>query len=210
MTRINLIIVCLFFSACSLQPEPASPAISWQEHRQQVAALQQWQLSGKLGYRGPEKGGSAKLNWTQDEDHYQLLFSGPLGMGSAEIVGNSKTVEMAQGDAVYRAAPEYLAVRLTGLPIPVDALGWWVRGLPSPNQPKVTDLATGADGLASGFSQGGWQLSFSRYRMTQGGMLPGKISGTFNTANTAAHSATATNRRYSFKLVISHWNFQIK
>ena len=109
MIRIHLITICLFLSACSLQPQPASPAISWQEHRQQVSALQQWQLSGKLGYRSPEKGGSAKLNWTQEEDHYQLLLSGPLGVGSAEIVGNSKTVEMVQGDAVFREAPENLA-----------------------------------------------------------------------------------------------------
>ena len=68
-------------------------------------------------------------------------------------------------------------MQLTGLPLPVDALSWWARGLPSPTQPAATALTTGADGLAVGFDQAGWQLSFSRYRQTDGGLLPGKITG---------------------------------
>ena len=116
---------------------------------------------------------------------------------------------MVHGDAIYREDPQNLAMQLTGLPIPVDALGWWVRGLPSPSQPVATKLATDADGLASGFEQSGWQLSFGRYRLTEVGMLPGKISATFNISDSTAPDA-AEDRRYSFKLVISGWSFPDK
>ncbi len=105
---------------------------------------------------------------------------------------------MLYGETIYRRPPQQLAMQLTGLPLPVDALSWWARGLPSPTQPAATDLATGADGLAVGFDQAGWQLSFSRYRQTDGGLLPGKIIGSLNAGE---------DRSYSFKLVISGWKF---
>ena len=209
MIRISLISACLLLSACSMQTHTVSPATSWQQHQQQVAALQQWTVSGKLGYRSPGQGGSAKLNWSQGKDNYQMLLSGPFGVGSAKIVGNGKSAEMVYGDAIYREAPENLAIQLTGLPIPVNALGWWVRGLPSPAQPTAKALVTGADGLASGFEQSGWQLSFSGYRLTEAGILPGKINGVFNRIPFNSQPSTE-NRRYSFKLVISGWSFPDK
>jgi len=203
VTRISLFIAIVLLSACSLQPQPVATSGSWQQHQQQIAQLQDWKLSGKLGFRAPQQGGSAAINWTQEKDNYQLFLSGPFGVGSAKIYGDEKTAEMLYGDTVYRQSPQQLAMQLTGLPLPVDALSWWARGLPSPTQPKATGLATGADGLAVGFDQAGWQLSFSRYRQTDGGLLPGKITGSLNTA---ANSG-AEDRSYSFKLVISGWTF---
>ena len=203
MTRISLFIAIVLLSACSLQPQPVATSGSWQQHQQQIAQLQDWKLSGKLGFRAPQQGGSAAINWTQEKDNYQLFLSGPFGVGSAKIYGDEKTAEMLYGDTVYRQSPQQLAMQLTGLPLPVDALSWWARGLPSPTQPGATGLATGADGLAVGFDQAGWQLSFSRYRQTDGGLLPGKITGSLNTA---ANSG-AEDRSYSFKLVISDWTF---
>ena len=203
MTRIRLFIAIVLLSSCSLQPQPVATSGSWQQHQQQIAQLQDWKLSGKLGFRAPQQGGSAAINWTQEKDNYQLFLSGPFGVGSAKIYGDEKTAEMLYGDTVYRQSPKQLAMQLTGLPLPVDALSWWARGLPSPTQPGATGLATGADGLAVGFDQAGWQLSFSRYRQTDGGLLPGKITGSLNTA---ANSG-AEDRSYSFKLVISGWTF---
>ena len=204
MTRISLAIVIIFLGACSLQP-PTVPASSnsWQQHQQQIAQLQDWTLSGKLGFRAPQQGGSATVNWIQENENYHLSLSGPFGVGSAKIYGDDKTAEMLYKETVYRRPPQQLAMQLTGLPLPVDALSWWARGLPSPTQPVETDLATGADGLAVGFDQAGWQLSFSRYRQTDGGLLPGKIIGNYNTAA----NSTSEDRSYSFKLVISGWKF---
>lgn len=197
--------IILLGTACSLQPQTVVPQItapgSWQQHQQRMTALDEWKLSGKLGFRSPQQGGSAALQWTQEENNYQLLLSGPLGVGSAKIVGDDKTAEMLYRDTVYHQPPQQLAMRLTGVPLPVDALSWWVRGLPSPNQPAATDLANAADGLAIGFEQAGWQLSFSRYRQTAAGPLPGKIAGSLSAPNAAEDS------RYSFKLIISRWNF---
>ena len=202
MIRFSLLIVIISLSACSLQPPTAPSSNSWQQHQQRIAKLQNWKLSGKLGFRTPEEGGSAVVNWTQENSQYQLSLSGAFGIGGAKIYGDDKTAEMLYGDTIYRHSPQQLAMQLTGLPLPVDALSWWARGLPSPTQPAVTDLATGAGGLASGFEQAGWQLLFSRYRETGGELLPGKITGTYN--------LDSEDRSYSFKLVISSWKFHKK
>lgn len=207
MRIILLAAIILLSSACSMQPQtaksPVSSSDNWQKHQQRIAQLQDWKLSGKLGFRAPQQGGSAALKWTQEKDSYQLFLSGPFGVGSAKIYGDDETAEMLYGDAVYRQPPQQLAMQLTGLPLPVDALSWWARGLPSPTEPAATDLMTGADGFAVGFAQAGWQLSFSRYRQTDGGLLPGKITGSLN----RDINSTGENRSYSFKLVISGWKF---
>jgi len=206
--RISLVAVIILLStACSMQPHTATSSVSssdnWQQHQQRIAQLQDWKLSGKLGFRAPQQGGSAALNWTQEKDNYQLSLSGPFGIGSAKIFGDDETAEMLYKDTVYRQPPQQLAMQLTGLPLPVDALSWWARGLPSPTQPAATGLTTGAGGLAVGFDQAGWQLSFSRYRQTDGGLLPGKITGNLN----EGINSSGGDRSYSFKLVISGWKF---
>ena len=106
--------------------------------------------------------------------------------------------EMLYKDQLYRQTPEQLAAQLTGVPLPVNALSWWARGLPSPTESEASSIATSPEGYASSFEQAGWQLTFSRYAETAAGSLPGKIAGTFQSSD---------DRRYSFKLVISRWSF---
>ena len=197
MSKPLLLIIVFILNACSMQPHMAAPS-DWQAYQLRVSQLNDWTLAGKLGFRAPDGGGSAAVNWQQRQDNLQLQFSGPLGVGSATISGNQQIAEMLYNDQLYRHPPEQLASQLTGVPLPVTALSWWVRGLPSPNETEVSSIATSPEGFASSFEQAGWQLTFSRYGETAAGSLPSKIAGTFQSDD---------NRRYSFKLVISRWSF---
>lgn len=189
-------------AGCSYQPTVQPPSSSWSEHQQRLIAYDQWQLQGKLGFKTLDRGGSATLYWSQNQQQYQVQLKGPLGAGNVVIEGDQSSAQMLSGDKVYRAAPSALAARFTGLPIPVDALAWWVRGLPNPNaspnpnsnpnSTAPTGLITNPDGTAASFVQQGWQLTFSRYHMTNVGLLPKKVSGQLGDQ--------------SFKLVISRWN----
>lgn len=195
--RLSALFLCTVLGACSLQP-PTEPVDSWQDYQARASQLDNWTVSGKLGFRTPEKGGSAALNWTQLQNNYQLQLSGPFGAGSAKITGNDQMAEMFYDNKLYRQRPAELAAQLTGVPLPVDALSWWARGLPAPSQTLATGLATSPNGYASSFEQAGWQLAFSHYTETDAGSLPGKIVGIHNSDG---------DRRYSFKLVISSWSF---
>ena len=185
---------------CSYQPTVKPQSSSWSEHQQQLMAYDQWQLQGKLGFKTLDRGGSATVYWSQNQQQYQVQLKGPLGAGNVVIEGDQTSAQMLSGDKLYRAAPSALAARFTGLPIPVDALVWWVRGLPNPypnpnsnlNSTVLTGLIINPDGTAASFVQQGWQLTFSRYQITNAGLLPKKISGQLGDQ--------------SFKLVISRWN----
>ena len=187
-------------AGCSYQPTVQPQSRSWSEHQQKLMAYNQWQLQGKLGFKTVDRGGSATVHWNQNQQQYQVQLKAPLGAGNVIIEGDQTSAQMHVGDKFYRATPTTLAARFTGLPIPVDALAWWVRGLPNPypnpnsnpNSTVLTGLITNPDGTATSFVQQGWQLTFSRYQMTNAGLLPKKISGQLGDQ--------------SFKLVISRWN----
>ncbi|MDB9992806.1 lipoprotein insertase outer membrane protein LolB [Porticoccaceae bacterium] len=201
MNRVLLLLAVFTLSACAMQslqpPQTAAPS-DWQIHQLRVSQLNDWRLAGKLGFRGPDSGGSASVNWQQQQNNFQLQLSGPFGAGRATLSGNQQIAEMLYQDKLYRQTPQQLASQLTGVPLPVGALSWWARGLPSPDQETASSIATSPEGYASSFEQAGWQLSFSRYSETDAGSLPSKIIGTHQSSD---------NRRYSFKLVISEWSF---
>jgi outer membrane lipoprotein LolB len=198
----TLLLITLFvLGACAIQPQTQTQSAApsdWQAYQLRVSQLEDWRLAGKLGFRGPDSGGSAAVNWQQRQNNYQLQLSGPFGAGSATISGNQQIAEMLYKDQLYRQSPEQLVTQLTGVPLPVSALSWWARGLPSPDQEIASSIATSPEGFASSFEQAGWQLTFSRYSETEAGSLPGKIVG--------SHQAS-DDRLYSFKLVISDWSF---
>ena len=183
----------LLLSACSVQPRVTPEVVDWQGHSRQVGKLHQWELQGKLGFKSANQGGSANLHWSQNQQQYHLSLRGPLGAGSANLIGNSTMAQLRQDNQVYTGLPEKLAIQLTGVPIPVEALSWWARGLPSPNKSESYNLVTTADGTAVSFTQAGWHLAFSHYSLTPEGTLPRKIIG--------QHGG------HSFKLVISRWSF---
>ena len=199
MIRPLLLLIVFALSACTMQPQTrTSEPSDWQAYQLRVSQLNNWRLAGKLGFRAPETGGSASVNWQQRKNNFQLELSGPFGAGSTTISGNQKIAEMLYQDKLYRQPPQQLAAQLTGVPLPVDALSWWARGLPSPVQAEASSIATSPEGFASSFEQAGWQLTFSRYSETDAGSLPGKIVGTHQSSD---------DRRYSFKLIISDWSF---
>ncbi len=187
--------VALLIGGCSSVPT-SSVNDSWSVHSAQIASLDRWQVQGKLGFKSASQGGSANLSWSQNQQQYELSLSGPFGAGSAVISGNSAVTHLHRDSQTFTAMPEQLALQLTGLPIPVDALSWWARGLPSPSKTGATNLVTTADGTAAGFDQAGWRLAFSRYSDTTDGTLPRKIVGQFG--------------EHSFKLLISRWSFPEK
>lgn len=140
-----------------------------------VQQLQRWQLKGRIGYDNGHDGGSANLVWQQAQaGHGQLDLSGPLGFGSARITYAPNGAHLDTGkQQVDAPSATELAWRVTGLMLPIPALTWWVRGLPWPDA-EVEDSHYNAGQLTQ-LAQAGWQLSFDRYQLHQGLMLPGRI-----------------------------------
>jgi outer membrane lipoprotein LolB len=138
------------------------------------AALTHWNLDGRFGYRAGNDGGSASVQWQQRGEQGALHFSGPLGIGSARIGWAPGHAELDNGkERLTATSTTELAWRLTGLNLPVEALQFWVRGLPWPGasaRPTFDQAGT----LIS-LDQAGWQIRFDRYQAFDGLQLPARI-----------------------------------
>lgn len=152
--------------------------------------LRHWDISGRLGYRTAADGGNASMEWRQRRDGGQIHFSGPMGFGSAELSWNDQRATLDNGREQRTAgSPAELAWYLTGLLIPVEALYYWVRGMPWP-------LAHGTptydeQGQLVALEQLGWSLRFDRYQPVAGLNLP--------------HRVRASHADDRFTLLVQRW-----
>ena len=173
LTRIvGLALIALALSACQLRPTTTAQF----EHPGQI---QQWQMSGKLGYRTANDGGSATFDWRQQPQRGDIHFSGPLGFGSADLRWDSGRAELITAKETYQArSPGELAWHLTGFWLPVSALQYWARGLPWPGAPA--DAEYDDQQRLISLEQLGWSLTFDRYAPIAGVALPYRIKAQQN------------------------------
>jgi len=125
-----------------------------------------WQLSGKIGLRGPRLAESAYLNWRQCGDDYDVRISGPLGQTVARIEGRGEnlTVSMEGRDPVTTAEPELLLQEQLGWSVPLRALRYWVRAEAAPGAPATV---TGPQRQPESLQQLGWQVNYLSYHVAE-------------------------------------------
>ncbi|WP_439886263.1 lipoprotein insertase outer membrane protein LolB [Pseudomonas sp. MBLB4123] len=147
----------------------------WRAHKQQVGALDAWQINGKVGIRAPRDSGSGTLFWLQRQDYYDIRLSGPLGRGAARLTGRPGAIllEVANQGRYQAASPEALLQQQLGLNLPVSHLLWWIRGLPSPD--SKSRLTLDDDSRLAQLSQDGWRVDYLRYAEQNGYWLPERI-----------------------------------
>jgi len=182
----------LLLSGCSNTLIQHVPINNWELFINKQSQLIQWQLEAKLGYRSPNDSGSAWLEWQQQNRHFDVHLSGPFGTGATRLKGDPDYVVMTQPgkDELIAATSEELIGHLLGLPLPIEALTYWVRGIPSPSL-QISERAMNKDGTLAALTQGNWQLEFSRYAQYGDWVLPSKLSG--------------KNGELGFKLIIKEW-----
>ncbi len=175
----------LVLSACSITPKTQTPQAilpdqapdkNWQSRHAQLLKLDNWALTGKLGLRSPQKNGSARLNWQQQDQNYRLQFSDPLGRNALQLSGNSirTTVLVPNQEPVTTTEPEKILFQQIGWEIPVNELPHWVLGSPAPNRPATYSL--NSDGRLTTLKQAGWQLEYESYQPAGLLWLPRKLS----------------------------------
>ncbi len=151
--------------------------------------IRQWKISGKVGIRDKQQSGSAYLNWQQCGDNFDIRIQGLFGAGAAHLYGdnNHTTLKRAGESAVETRNTEHLLSEI-GLPIPVDELFHWIRGLPEPNQHYSINPTH------TGFQQSGWTLLYPQITSLDNHILPRK--------------AIAVKRDLKLTLLLKRWDLQ--
>lgn len=114
-------LICL--SACSSLP-------------QQTTGDEHWSVTGKVGLWANGEQESANIDWQDCNSHYLIRLSGPLGVGTTLIYGDTRQVSLHRGGdpAITAESPEALLASL-GWIMPVSALRFWLRGQADPDAP---------------------------------------------------------------------------
>jgi len=186
------LMLVLLLAGCAHEAKQPAVTGDWRAHSAAVRARQNWDLQGKVGVRAPEASGSAFLSWKQQADAYRVVLSGALGMGKLVLAGDPTGVSWndSRGRSGRHTDPDALVAEIWGWRLPVEALQYWIRGIPQPD--RDFDQAEFADDEARRFRQSGWVVEPTEYREVDGIALPTRL-------RLQSGEAVLT-------LLISHWS----
>lgn len=190
------ILLLTLLSACSTVP-PRAPVAdieqAWKLHQQTLTPLNNWSLSARIAIRANDDGWHGTLLWQQQKSQYTIQFIAPLGQGTLQLSSDQQHgAKLLAEDKTYRAdSAEELLHRHLGWHFPVDALRYWVVGLPYPTSEKNPEQRLDPYGRLEHLQQGGWKVEFKRYGQVGELELPEKIF--------------ISNHRLNLRLIVEQW-----
>lgn len=185
-----LTLLLIFISGCAsnqslrkIDPDRAIP----------LSDLNHWQLNARVAIKTPEENLTASLYWQKNQSLFDFFLSGAFGVTVAHLIQeeNSASLEIPDTDKLIHYDAERLLQQTLGWDFPIDALSYWVKGLPSGRPGEI--VSYGDKGQISKISLDQWQIDFSKYRLYQGYLLPKMIK--------------ATHPNISLKVVAKNWLF---
>lgn len=125
-------------------------------------SIRTWQADGKASVRDASEATTLSINWHRQGPQDTVVLTGPLGQGRAELSGSgSSYVLKANGEEYPANSLSELGAMLFDPALPLNEIGFWIRGIPAPNQPFIADY--NELGLLGYLEQAGWQIDYQRY-----------------------------------------------
>ncbi len=158
-----------------------------------LSDLNHWQLKARVAIKTPEDNVTASLDWQKNQSIFDFLLSGSFGVTIAHLIQKEQlaTLEIPDTDKLTHYDAELLLQRTLGWDFPIDALSYWVKGLPSGKPGE--QVSYDDKGRISQIRLDSWDIDFSKYQMYQGYLLPKMIK--------------ATHPQISLRVVAKKWLF---
>ncbi|HVR81531.1 MAG TPA: lipoprotein insertase outer membrane protein LolB [Luteimonas sp.] len=176
--RILAMAACaVLLTACVAQPvRPALPTIAGTPEAHQatrearLSSAGDWNLQGRVALSNGRNGGSGRIDWRQNGDHFEVALSAPVTRQSWRLTGDtaSARLEGLAGGPREGADATQLLQEATGWEIPVAALSAWVRGAHADEAIGPARMQFAADGRLSRIEQGGWTIDYSDWAAQPG------------------------------------------
>ncbi len=178
---LTLILAIIVIGGCvSTTKSPVSEAKKnslWQQQLLRNANLSAWTLKGKIGVNAGEgnKGGSATLKWSYQNDRQDIELYGPFGGGRVQIsvTSDAAILKDTKGVVIEGLTASQVLYQRLGWRVPFSELMKWCRGLPDDD---ATDLVIDDYGRLKSFNQGIWHVEYQAYRSVGDLILPRKFT----------------------------------
>lgn len=174
----------LSLSACQHKVAVQPPVNEWlhdtgrfEQARQQSAELHSWRYTAKVAISTPQLREQANLVWQFRDQSNNVRLFGPLGAGAVKVDFDQYGVQLSDNKGVlYRGdSAAQLLQQITGWPIPVEALSYWLFVQPLPEHGFRYQLDELGD--VALIEQSGWQIAYSDFRdYGQSHRLPRKLT----------------------------------
>ncbi len=170
-----VLVLVLGSSGCALK-KPVVPRQAVERAWLAHVAERGWRLHGRIGVRSGEGNWHGGLRWLHRDDRDSLTLSGPFGQGGVKIEVQDGWIRIRYHDGRLREShrPRVLLEEALGIPVPLQALHYWVLGMPAPGIP-VTRRRYDSLGRLAYLSQNGWRIEYREYVVIPPGALPRKI-----------------------------------
>ena len=169
-----------FFTGCvSVPATTAEPSASAQklraQHLEQLAAIQQFSMQGRIGVQTNGKGFSGSLQWQHNSAEDDINLYSPLGSQVASIKKTPDQVVLkdSSGKNFSATDAETLTQETLGWKLPLTGLADWAIGRPTKS--PVQNSTWNEQGLLTNLNQDGWKIEYDNYEQQGAYMLPGKI-----------------------------------
>ncbi|WP_261834982.1 lipoprotein insertase outer membrane protein LolB [Vibrio ishigakensis] len=178
VTKLFTLILALFIFGCETTSQLPVHSVEYQAHQEKLSTLEQYQVSGKLGYIDPTQRQSLNFNWRHAPDSSQLRLTTFLGKTVLTLDINSEgaTLTDMDGNRYFDKDADLLFYQLTGMRLPIVYMQDWVKGQPTAaDAMQVSDRGT-LDSLSQ--TRGGqtWQLAYLGYTEQGDFVLPQKMT----------------------------------
>ena len=164
--RLLPVAAAALISACAHLPL-GSDGLSFEQRRDSLEAVMDWQLRGRLAVDTGERGFQGRFSWAQRGEDLDLTVRTPIGVGVLEVAGSPRALTLtARGDQRVLHDPETQLSTLLGWWLPVTSLHAWLLGLPDPAFRATT--RPGSDGTLAAFEQRFWHVEYASYQLAPG------------------------------------------
>lgn len=170
-----IIVLSALVGACAAPRMDAPVNENWQARSNVLAAITNWEFTGRIGVRDEHEAHSSSIRWQQREEEYVINLWGTLNAGATQITGSPTLVTLQQqGKAALMAAtPEQLVAEQLGYELPVLQLRYWIKGILAPG--SVGTPSFNEENHLIALQQDGWTVQYMAYTNYDTESLPTRI-----------------------------------
>lgn len=184
--------ICIFcllsLSACQKRTNTYMPSADMTLFQQN-----HWSVKARVAIKTPEESVSATLDWKKQASDFDFHIYGMFGATYAHLIQqqHQATLKLPEDQVFYHQDAEQLLYQALGWDFPIEALSYWIKGLPSGKSGEM--ISRDENENLSEVSLNQWTVTFSRYQSYAGYQMPRMIK--------------ASHPQLSLKVVVKDWEF---